>query len=121
MRLIERHVFDSDAVILAANIDDAIDHEKGVAMRQQPQNFADIGDLDRLAAHSSVPSVLRLRRTRRRSVATPRFHSITGSAGYPAQRPPGGICDMTPARAPIMAPSPIVTWSATPTWPPSIA
>src|SRR5215472_12680509 len=88
MRLVERHVFDSDAVILAVNIDDAIDHEKGVAMWQQPQDFADIGDLDRLAAHSSAPSALRLRRTRRRSVATPRFHSTTGSAGNPAQRPP---------------------------------
>src|SRR6516164_5810362 len=109
MRLVERHVFDSDAVILAANIDDAIDHEKRVAMRQQPQDFADIGDLDRLAAHSSAPSALRLRRTRRRSVATPRFHSTTGSAGNPAQRPPGGTCDITPARAPSMAPSPIVT------------
>src|SRR6516162_10214865 len=108
MRLVERHVFDSDAVILAANIDDAIDHEKGVAM-QQPQDFADIGDLDRLAAHSSAPPSLRLPRTRRRTVATPRFHSTTGSAGNPAQRPPGGTCDITPARAPSMAPSPIVT------------
>src|SRR5262249_48330251 len=121
MRLVERHVFDSDAVILAANIDDAIDHDKGIAMRQQPQDFADIGDLDRLAAPSSASSALRLRRTRRRSVATPRFHSITGSAGKPPQRAPAGTLDITPAFAPSIAPSPIVKWSAMPTCPANTA
>src|SRR6516164_9078067 len=72
MRLVERHVFDSDAVILAANIDDAIDHEKGVAMRQQPQDFADIGDLDRLAAHSSASLPLDHRLSRKSRPAPPR-------------------------------------------------
>ena len=72
MRLVESDVFDPDAVILAANVDDAVDHDKGVAMRKEPQDLPDIGALKRLAAHSSVPSSLRealSRRTRRRTMA----------------------------------------------------
>src|SRR6266568_3236578 len=108
MRFVEGDIFNADAMVLAADVDDAIDHDKGIAVRQQPQDLMDVGDLKGLAAHSSAPSVLRPRRTRRRTVTTPRFHSITGSAGYPTQRPPAGIFDITPARAPTIAPSPIV-------------
>src|ERR1700730_3644428 len=79
MRFVEGNVFNADAMVLAADTDDSINHDKGIAMRQQPQYFANVGDLEALAAHSSVPSALRPRRTRRRMLATPRFHSITGS------------------------------------------
>src|SRR5262249_9126254 len=122
LRLVDRDVLDADAMVFTADVDDAVDHHERVAMRKEPQDFQNFRGFRRRAAHSASPSagvLLRPARTRRRTVAWPRFHSIAGSAGKPAQRLPAGTCDMTPALAPSTAPVPIVKWSATPTCPAS--
>jgi len=101
LRLVERDVFDSDAVFLAADVDDAIDHDEGIAMRQKPQRFHGCRRLPLSRRSFPLSSDLRPFRTKCRSVATPRFHSITGSPGKPAQRAPAGTFEITPARPPI--------------------
>src|SRR5262249_17023072 len=74
MRLVEGDIFDSDTVIFAADVDDPVDHDKRIAVRKEPQDLADIGAFEDLAAHSSVSALPALRaalsrRTSRRSMA----------------------------------------------------
>jgi hypothetical protein len=42
MRLVEGHVLDADAVFVAAGLDDAIDEQKGIAVRQEGEQPLDI-------------------------------------------------------------------------------
>ena len=34
LRLVERDILDADTVLVAAHVDNAVDHEEGIAMRQ---------------------------------------------------------------------------------------
>jgi hypothetical protein len=40
MRLVHRLILDADAMLLAAHVDDAVDHEKRIAVRRQPDDIA---------------------------------------------------------------------------------
>ena len=96
-------------MLFVVDIDNAIDHENSRAMRRSRR----ISWISAISSVSplipSVPSVLRPRRTRRRTVPCLRFHSITGSAGNPAQRAPAGhVGHHRRPCAPTTAPSPIV-------------
>ena len=98
MRLVDRYVLDADAMIVAANVDDAVDHEKRIAVRQHFEHHRDIGRFklgDRFIHNSrlslSLPTCWR--RIDARSLARiviSRNHSVTGLAGVPPQRAPGG-------------------------------
>src|SRR5271156_2843574 len=120
MRLVEGDILDADAMLVAAHVDDTVDHEKRVAVRQQPQDFADIGDAEGFYVHPSSPSVLPRPRASFLSTATPFMKSRIGWAGDPTQRSPAGTSVMTPAFAPSKAPAPTVVWAARPTCPPII-
>src|SRR5208282_1194574 len=118
LRLVDRDVLDSDAMFVAAHVDDAVDHDEGVAMRQQPQDVAYAGDAEGFGIHVPSPSALPPRRTRRRMTAALFSQSRAGWAGEPPQRSPLGISAATPLCAASMTPLPIVRWSAMPTCPP---
>ena len=94
LRFVGGNVLDADRVVVAAHLDDAIDHEERIAMRQQPQDVVNAGSAEALAGHASSPSGLPSLRTRRRSTATPFMKSRTGWAGEPIQRAPAGTFDM---------------------------
>jgi hypothetical protein len=78
-----------------------------VAKGQNATSFAP-GGAGAFVVHSPVSSDPFLRRARRRTRTTPRFQSVAGAAGVPAQRAPAGTFDITPARPPRIAPAPIV-------------
>src|SRR6185312_757391 len=92
LRLVDGDVLDADAGVVAADVDDAIDHDERVTVRQEPQDLADLGGLDRL-------------RTRGRVHGPP-------SSDLPAAW--AGISPRTLLCPAMMAPSPIVTFSVTP-------
>ena len=52
LRLVDGDVLDADGVLVGAHVDHAVDHDEGVAMRQQPQDFTDVDGAKRVA-HSS--------------------------------------------------------------------
>lgn len=99
---------------LKCNQNDGPAHARG--LRKIPNNrqefrmaaTADKG-LSRASHLPPVSSDSFLGCARRRNKATPRFQSVAGSAGVPAQRPPAGTFAITPARPPRIAPAPIVT------------
>ena len=68
---------------------------------------------------SAVVSAAVLRAPAVASAVISRNHCVTGLAGVPPQRAPGGTSPWTLLAAAICAPSPIVTWLLTPTLPPS--
>jgi hypothetical protein len=39
VRLVHRQVLDADAMVLAADVDDAVDQKKRIAVRQQPEDL----------------------------------------------------------------------------------
>ena len=94
VRLVHRHVLDADAVILAADVDHAVDQKKRIAMRQQPQDFLNIGGAEGFFAHHSSPSDLPPVRASLRNIVKVFMNSRTGTAGEPSQRVPGGTSDM---------------------------
>ena len=58
LRLVHRQVLDADAMIVAAHADDTVDQQKRIAVRQQPEDFCNIGDTSSFVAHHSCPSAL---------------------------------------------------------------
>src|SRR6202035_3316049 len=109
--------------LVAANVDDAVDHEERIAVRQRREDALDVGCAEAVYAHSSSPALSRLFPPRAilPIMASALSHSRNGRAGKPPHCAPAGTSVMTPLRAPSRAPAPIVRWSAIPTWPPSIA
>ena len=127
MRLIEGDVLDADTLFVAANIDDPIDHEKRITVRQRLEHRGDVGGFQGFdgVVHGHAP-IVRCRRRRRpfraRAVSAPcisRNHCLIGLAGEPNQRAPAGTLPCTPLTAAICAPSPMVTLLFTPTRAPS--
>ena len=120
-RLIEADVLQPDARLVAADALDAIDQEKWIAMRQQVQNLLRIERgrrrLRRLVHGHSSPagSDCSARLALRRpfaicsSIFISRNQSLTGLAGVPPHRAPGGTSSLTMLIAAICAPSPMVT------------
>src|SRR5882672_7277354 len=114
LRLVDRDVLDSDAALVATDIDDAVDHQKRIAVRQRLENGGNIGRLECGPGDSHFPHPHSLSCARppllslvsRSSVATSRSHCLPDLAGYPAQRAPDGTLLMTPALAPSIAPAP---------------
>ena len=43
LRLVDGHVLDADAAFVAADVDDAVDQQKRIAMRQHFEHSRDIG------------------------------------------------------------------------------
>src|SRR6185369_7075465 len=117
------HVFDADSRLVAAHLDDAVHHEKRVAVRQRLEDLGDINRLDGqdLIIHaagscsSSPSSDARRFWAKCSSTFTSRNHCFTGLAGVPPQRAPGGTSPPTMLIAAICAPSPIVALLLTPT------
>ena len=68
LRLIHRNVLDADAVLVTADVLDPIDQQKRITVRQEAQNFLDVGSAERLFGHSVSPSGLP--RASRRKIAT---------------------------------------------------
>ncbi len=66
--------------LVAAHLDQAIDHQERIAVRQQFQKAENVRRFDRPAGHSSSPRG-NARRASLRVVAIPRNHSRLGRAG----------------------------------------
>ena len=90
LRLVDGHVLDADARLVAADVDDAVDHQERIAVRQQPQDRGMSADSRRrrLASMRAIltPSPLdagasAVRRAARSTVAISRNHCRTGRAG----------------------------------------
>ena len=108
LRLVEGDVLDADAGLVAVDLDDLVDQEEGIAVRQELQNLHDIGGLKRggrfghglNSGRSWMPST-NVTKTRRRlwrnlspdasffRAVISRNHSRIGRAGMPPQRAPG--------------------------------
>ena len=54
LRLVGGDVLDADAVFVAADLDDAVDQQERIAVRQRGEDFANPDGLKRLAAHALV-------------------------------------------------------------------
>src|SRR5262249_6669271 len=138
LRFVHGDILDADRGVVTAHFDDAVDHEKWIAMRQCLEDRRDIGRLEgrRRLAHrmrlrppragegsssgaslSSPLSGASLLLTQWRNVIMLRRNSRPRMAEYPTLFPPAGTSDITPLLAPIIAPSPIRTLSASPTCP----
>src|SRR5579863_2159647 len=92
LRLIDSDVLDANAAVVAAYIDDVIDHLERIAMRLQTQNVADIDGFAAFAVHRPLPD----------------------GFGAPANRAPAKRSMITMLPRATLAPSPIATSSATP-------
>jgi hypothetical protein len=98
------NILDADRVLVAAHVDDAIDHEEGIAMRQQPQDVANSGrakafpgkGVPRHAPSLSGLPALRTRRTQDRHTLHEVAHRLRGRA-HPA-RSRGHVGHMTALR-----------------------
>ena len=85
LRLVERDVLDADAGVVAVDLDDAVDQQERVAVRQQLQDLLDVGraELQRLRRRRSSrislidPCALAVRRA-------PNARRSTGTAERPA-------------------------------------
>src|SRR3984957_10424739 len=112
-RLVEGDVLDADAGVIAPDIDDAVDQQHRIAMRERPEDIVDIHqrEPDRCLPHYSCPSPfgsVELSRTRRSSATISRNHCRVGLAKWPPQRPPAGMSSLTALIA--------VTWAPSPMW-----
>src|SRR4029450_9684906 len=56
MRLVDRHVLDANAMLVAPDIDHPIDHQKRITVRQHFQDDRDVGRLERChdLVHDSI-------------------------------------------------------------------
>src|SRR5581483_12195999 len=106
-----------------AHADDAIDHQKGITVRQRLEDRRDVGGVERVygLVHTRVPyfssppasvsadgSVCSPLARRSMSIVS-RNHCLIGLAGKPPHFAPGGTSPCTMLVAAICAPSPIVT------------
>ena len=55
LRLVDGDVLDADAAFVAADVDNAVNHDERIAMRQQPQNLADLDGFNAFAVHRPLP------------------------------------------------------------------
>ena len=55
-RLVHRQVLDADAMLVAAHVDDAVEEQKRIPVRQQPEDFCNIRDTKSFVAHHSSAS-----------------------------------------------------------------
>src|SRR3954466_14728998 len=97
LRLVEGNIFDADPALVSTNINDPVDHQERIAMRQRTQNFRDAGRFERghslihRGCHSSsrsrrtaLAAVLRsVRAAIRLSTYISRAHCTAGLAGVP--------------------------------------
>ncbi len=56
LRFVDRDVLDADGTFVAIDIYNAVDHDKRIAMRQQPQDIADLDSLEAFDTHVWPPS-----------------------------------------------------------------
>ena len=139
MRLVHRHVLDADAVFVGARLDDPIDEQERIAVRQQRQQLLDVvalDDSDRSSRSFRPPfrpqpgpvhrssEWLGVRAGRgellhRRDLAEEFADRLRRRARPSARRRECRV--ITPAAAATCAPAPIFRWPAMPAWPPSAA
>src|SRR5712671_5965072 len=121
--LVEGDVLDADSAVIGSNIDNPVDQQHRIAVRERLQNFIDVHELKfdwRL--HQSRPSSFGsdvLSRTRRSIATISRNHCLVGFAKWPPQRPLAGISSLTALIAVTWAPSPMRRWLLIPTLAPS--
>src|SRR5690606_3248204 len=122
VRLVHRHVLDADGRVVAIHLNDPVNQQKRVAVRQQPHQLGNIDTFQRLGRvlYHRFYFPFRFPSARLRKAAISRNACRMGCAGDPAQRSPAGMSCITPLPAASCARSPIVMWSAMPTRPPSI-
>src|SRR5229473_4457028 len=120
---VEGDVLDADAAVIASDIDNPVDQQHRVAVRERLEDFIDVHELksDR-CLHQSRPSSFGsdvLSRTRRSIATISRNHCLVGFAKWPPQRPLAGISSLTALIAVTWAPSPMRRWLLMPTLAPS--
>src|ERR1700687_4405915 len=98
-RLVDRHVLDPDAAVVAPDIDDPVDQQHRIAMRKRLEDGVGVHNLKSDPClpqsrpspfGSAVPS-----RTRRSSATISRNHCLVGFAKKPPQRPLAGMSSLT--------------------------
>src|SRR6266478_840972 len=108
--LIEGDVLDTDAAVIAADVDDSIDQQHRVAMRQCLEDGIDVHQLKsaggvrppRTSPLAAVPS-----RTTPTTAMISRNRCLVGLAKWPPQRQLAGMSSLTALIAVTWAPSPI--------------
>src|SRR5712672_730125 len=121
--LVKGDVLDSDAAVIDSDIDNPVNQQHRIAVRERLQDLIDVHELkfDR-RLHQSRPSSFGsdvLSRTRRSIATISRNHCLVGFAKWPPQRPLAGISSLTALIAVTWAPSPMRRWLLIPTLAPS--
>src|SRR5271169_3258057 len=121
MRFVGRHVLDADPVLVRSRLNNAVNQQKRVAMRQQREKLLDIEALKHTLgrfvhstprpfgasgppAYSGLLSPPNFPAASCFSAATSRKNSRIGFAGAPPHRSPAGMSVITPAAAATWAP-----------------
>src|SRR5688572_22392751 len=121
-RLVIGNVLDAGRALVAIDVDDAIDHQKRIAVRQRLEDVRDFkcGELapGRLVGNHGVVHQRRSPLLSLRRVATSRQKSLKLCAGAPATSLPAGISVATAARPRTTVPAPMVRWPLVPAPPP---
>ena len=87
VRLVHRHALDADAMILAADVDHAVDQKKRIPMRQQPEDFCNVRDAKSFVAHHLTPSTLPRPRFSQYPSSTPKTIWLLECRPGPRKRP----------------------------------
>src|SRR5207302_8550825 len=117
---VDRDVLDAGCLLVRHHVDDPVDHQKGVAMRDHFHDPLKV-DLRRLLVGAGridhPPSFFLARRCR---IANCRMNCVKGTAGLPPTVAPASMSRITPDLAEMRAPSPTLRWPARPTCPPAM-
>src|SRR3954447_3178219 len=118
--LVDRDVLDAGGPHIRHRIDDLVDHQKRIAVRDHFHDPLDIDLGGLLFGEGRIdhrPSFFFARRCR---IATCLMNEAIGTAGLPQTVSPGAMSRITPALPAMRAPLPISRWPAKPACPPTI-
>src|SRR6266851_4957393 len=117
---VDRHVLDAGRLLVRHHVDDLVDHQKRMAVRDHLHDPLNV-DLEGLLLGAGRidhrPSFFFARRCR---IATCFMNKPIGTAGAPQTVSPAPISRITPDCAAIRAPLPISRWPAKPACPPTM-
>jgi hypothetical protein len=116
--LVDRDVLDAGGPHIRHRIDDLVDHQERVAVRDHFHDPLDVDLGGLLLGEGRIdhrPSFFFARRCR---IATCLMNEAIGTAGLPQTVSPGATSRITPAVPAIRAPPPIFRWPAKPACPP---
>src|SRR6516165_3459768 len=117
---VDRHALDAGRPRVRHHVDNLVDHQKWMAMRDHFHDPLNIDLRDLLLGASRIDHHLSFFRARRCNAAVCLMNSVSGTAGVPHTVAPAGMSRMIPLFAAIRTPRPICKWPASPPCPPTM-